>query len=92
MHFRTNGAKGCSNFSNLLEIVWIISHYFLPAAGYTSTVTKNSTGVTSTLKVTSIPVEKHGSHKVTVTTNGGDAISTLKLYVIGESVQLWRMF
>lgn len=59
---------------------------FVSADGYTSTVTKNSTGVTSTLKVTKIPVEKHGSHNVTVSTNGGDAVATLKLFVIGKLI------
>ena len=49
-------------------------------------MTKNETGVTSTLKVAAIPVEKHGSHKITVSTNGGDASSTLQLFVIGKPV------
>jgi hypothetical protein len=61
----------------------------LSAEGYTSTVAKNATGVTSTLKVKATPAEKHGSHNITVSTNGGDATATLQLYVIGEHVFNW---
>ena len=58
--------------------------YILPADGYKSYASTNDTGVTSRLEIEKVTVDKHGKHNVTVTSNGGDAVAELTLYVIGK--------
>eukprot|EP00116_Pleurobrachia_bachei_P003179 sb/3463441/ len=68
-------------FTNEPSLTWQVG-VGLVYAGYKSVKTTNSTGLTDKLTVDNVLVSQHGKHDITVSSNSGDSIAQLQLYVI----------